>query len=79
VLQDNQALADARRFGRSNPASLRSGSDSDPTGIAATLGDRATRLTVVHRRSAAEVATMAIAPGVEALDISKFSAELNNR
>jgi predicted AAA+ superfamily ATPase len=43
------------------------------------LGDRAKRLTVVHRRSDTGVATTAIAPGVEALDISQFVADLNRK
>jgi predicted AAA+ superfamily ATPase len=43
------------------------------------LGDRAKRLTVVHRRSSAGVATTAIAPGVEALDIDRLVSELNAR
>jgi len=43
------------------------------------LGGRAKRLTVVHRKAAAGVATMAIAPGVDALDINQFVAELNAR
>ena len=43
------------------------------------LGDRAKRLTVVYRKPLAGVATTAIAPGVEALDIHQFVAELNAR
>jgi len=43
------------------------------------IGDRGKRLTVVHRKPAAGVATSVIAPGVEALDISQFVAELNQR
>jgi hypothetical protein len=43
------------------------------------LGDRAKRLTVVHRRAAAGIATSTIAPGVEAIDIDQFVSELNRR
>jgi predicted AAA+ superfamily ATPase len=43
------------------------------------LGDRAKRFTVVHRKSTDGIATTAIAPGVEALDINRFVAELNAR
>jgi predicted AAA+ superfamily ATPase len=43
------------------------------------LGDRAKRFTVVHRKSTDGIATTAIAPGVEALDINRFVAELNER
>jgi len=42
------------------------------------LGDRAKRLTVVHRKSSVGVVTTALAPGVEALDIDRFVAELNS-
>jgi hypothetical protein len=41
------------------------------------LGDRAKRLTVVHRKSTAGVSTSAIAKGVEALDIDQFVTGLN--
>lgn len=41
------------------------------------LGDRAERLTLVHRRSGATVSTAALAPGVEALDIGQLVSELN--
>ncbi len=43
------------------------------------LGDRAKRLTVVHRRSSSDVANTAIAPGVEALDIDRLVGEINAR
>jgi predicted AAA+ superfamily ATPase len=43
------------------------------------LGERGERLTLVHRRSTAEVATSAIAQGVEAIDLVQFVAELNRR
>jgi len=43
------------------------------------LSNRSNRLTVVHRKPSAGVSTAAIAPGVEALDISQFVAELNRR
>jgi uncharacterized protein len=41
------------------------------------LGERAKRLTVVHRKPNAGVPTTAIAPGVEALDIGQLVADLN--
>jgi len=41
------------------------------------LGDRAKRLTVVHRKANTGVPTTAIAPGVEALDIGQLVADLN--
>jgi hypothetical protein len=43
------------------------------------LGERGKRLTVVHRKSSLGVATTAVAPGVEALDINQFVAQLNAR
>ncbi len=43
------------------------------------LGDRAKRLTVVHRKSDASASTSAIAPGVEALDMEQMVADLNRR
>jgi uncharacterized protein len=41
------------------------------------LGERAKRLTVVHRKPNAGVRTTAIAPGMEALDIGQLVADLN--
>jgi len=41
------------------------------------LGHRAKRLTVVHRKSSSDVATTAIAPGVDAVDVNRLVAELN--
>jgi uncharacterized protein len=41
------------------------------------LGDRAKRLILVHRKSAASVSTTAIAPGVEALDVGQLVADLS--
>jgi predicted AAA+ superfamily ATPase len=43
------------------------------------LGGRGKRPTVVHRKSSSGIATVAIAPGVEALEINRFVAELNLR
>jgi hypothetical protein len=43
------------------------------------LGDRAKRLILVHRKSAASVSTTAIAPGVEALDVGQLVADLGRR
>lgn len=43
------------------------------------LGSRATRMTVVHRKSTASVSTQAIAPGVEALDLGELTAILNRK
>jgi predicted AAA+ superfamily ATPase len=40
------------------------------------LGERAKRLILVHRKSAASVSTTAIAPGVEALDVGQLVADL---
>jgi predicted AAA+ superfamily ATPase len=42
------------------------------------LGSRAKRLTLVHRKSAGGVSTTAVAPGVEALDMSQLVGELNS-
>jgi predicted AAA+ superfamily ATPase len=41
------------------------------------LGDRAKRLTLVHRKSDPSASTSAIAPGVEALDVNQLVADLN--
>jgi len=43
------------------------------------VGDRAKRLTVVHRKSEGSVSTGALAPGVEALDVEQLVGELNRR
>ena len=43
------------------------------------LGGRATRLAVVHRKSAAALTTRAIAPGVEAMDIEELTSILNGK
>ncbi|MGA7237510.1 MAG: hypothetical protein WBY44_17620 [Bryobacteraceae bacterium] len=40
------------------------------------LGERAKRLIVAHRKSKSSVQTTAIAPGVDALDIGEFVAQL---
>jgi hypothetical protein len=42
------------------------------------LGNRADRLLVVHRKARGGVATTAVAPGVEALDVSRLVAELSS-
>src|SRR5271157_3529489 len=41
------------------------------------LPKRSARLIVVHRKSRSEVATAALVPGVEALDVERFVVELN--
>lgn len=41
------------------------------------LPQRRARLIVVHRKSRSELATAALAPGVEALDLESFAVELN--
>jgi len=41
------------------------------------LGERAKRLTLVHRRSEAPVSTTSIAPGVEAVDVGQLVADLS--
>lgn len=43
------------------------------------LGSRATRLTVVHRKSAGAISTTAIAPGVDALDVGELTDVLNRK
>jgi predicted AAA+ superfamily ATPase len=43
------------------------------------LGERAKRLIVVHRKSAADVSTAALAPGVGALDVERLVADLSRR
>jgi predicted AAA+ superfamily ATPase len=41
------------------------------------LTKRSARLVVVHRKSRSELATAALTPGVEALDVERFVVELN--
>jgi len=42
------------------------------------LGDRAKRLTLVHRKADPSASTSAIAPGVEALDVNQLVADLHS-
>ena len=41
------------------------------------LAKRSARLVVVHRKPRSELATAALTPGVEALDVERFVVELN--
>jgi hypothetical protein len=41
------------------------------------LAKRSARLILVHRKSRSELTTAALAPGVDALDVERFVAELN--
>jgi predicted AAA+ superfamily ATPase len=43
------------------------------------LGEKAERLSVIHRKSEAGVSTKVVAPGVDALDVGQLVSELNRK
>jgi predicted AAA+ superfamily ATPase len=57
---------------------VRAGMASPLLSLHRSLPKRSARLIVVHRRSPSQLATAAIAPGVEALDMEPFVEELNH-